>query len=316
MNSLSNSALRAQLGNSLRQLQIGLRELADYFRTEARDAWVWQPPAPGANPFSAPAELSRSETLAHIAAGIQAIKYEDGQDSHESRIFPGVVVVAEDGVRLTNEVNGYKRSLAETLRAMEERTEEGIVDLVTGERGPRPLREIALESFFFRRLHYWQATRRFEVLVEDEGSTTQPEYLGFLWANSREVRRTSREQLLKEANGQDGLALTPSDLAVLESLPVGEPLAHVRKGHTSPKANIRWAARNGHKPVSKIRIAVLPCVMLGDTLPARFRPLPPMPTPAHFRIARSDRQIEATPILPHQPIFRYLEAYRESKLKS
>src|SRR4029077_5285720 len=76
--------------------------------------------------------------------------------------------------------------------------EVGVIDQRTGERGPRPLREVALEAFYFRRLHHWQATRELVVLRQSAKSIGTPEYIGFSWATCRDVRRTYREKLIEE----------------------------------------------------------------------------------------------------------------------
>ena len=73
-------------------------------------------------------------------------------------------MVSEEGVALAEEVSRHKRALAAVLRAMQGRTEERVIDQLTGERGPWPLRKVALEAFYFRRLHHWQATRELVVL--------------------------------------------------------------------------------------------------------------------------------------------------------
>jgi hypothetical protein len=310
----SNSELRAELGTTLSSLQDALRHLANHLLEDARDAWFWQAPAPSSvNPATkAPHDLSRDETLKRIAAGIQAIKYVGDQDPHESRIYPGIVAVSAAGIALTDTVNRHKATLARVLRDMDGRTEVGPVDPGTGERGERPLREVALGAFYFRRLQHWQATRRLEVLRETPKIMGTLEYVGFMWATSREVRRTTREALIKEAKANVRV-LTDDDLEVLRRLPAHEPLALVRPGHTSPKANIRWVSRNGAPPTSKVRIAVLPLIMLGDRLPERLRKLPPAPSPRHSRAARTDIEIEPTPLLRTLPVYRYLKPVRAVK---
>jgi hypothetical protein len=306
----SNSALRAELGVCLRDVQQALTGLAQHIRKRAGEAWLWQKPDQGQGAFTEPpADLNREDTLKGIVEGIVAIKYGDeDQDAHSSLIAPGIVCVSEEGIALADEVNRAKSSLARVLRAMSDRTEEGIVDERTGERGLRPLREVALEAFFFRRLNHWQATRRLEILRE------APEYLGFIWATSRDVRRTSREELLQQAQAEDS-RISVADVAVLSELPVGEPLALVRPGHTTPKVNIRWAARDWRPATTSVRIAVLPLILLGDRLPARLRKLPAAPTPKHFRLNRVDVEIEAEPVLQSLPVHRYLPHVREEKLR-
>jgi len=71
-------------------------------------------------------------------------------------------------------------------RAPPELSRDHTLELIT-ERGPRPLREVALESFFFRRLHHWQATREVVVLRESATSIGTPDYIGFSWATCRDV---------------------------------------------------------------------------------------------------------------------------------
>jgi hypothetical protein len=314
MMALSNSELRAELGTTLRNLRDALSHLAQYFRSEVRDVWCWQAPKSAGAPTAKQVHdaLSRDEALSHLAAGVQAIKYEDDQGPHESRIYPGIVAVGIEGIELVESVNRYKATLARVLRDMDGRTELGMIDPRTGERAPRALREIALEAFYYRRLQHWQATRRLEILRETPTIMGTLEYVGFMWATSREVRRTTREALIAEAKSNDRL-LTEEDLEVLAQLPTDEPLALVRPGHTAPKANIRWVSRDGAAPTTKVRIAVLPLIMLGDQLPDRLRKLPPAPAPRQSRAARIDIEIEATPLLRTLPVYRYLKPIRLDK---
>jgi hypothetical protein len=310
----SNSELRAELGTTLRHLQDSLRQLANHLQHEAHDAWSWQPPKDSrVDPTTdEPRELPRDQTLKRLAAGIQAIKYEDDQDPHESRIYPGIVAVSAAGIALTDEVNRHKLTLARVLRNMDKRTEVGTADPRTGELGERPLREVALEAFYFRRLQHWQATRRLEVLRETPRTMGTLDYVGFMWATSREVRRTTREALIKQAQTNERL-LSEEELELVKRLPANEPLAIVRPGHTTPKANIRWISRNGAPSITKVRIAVLPLIMLGEELPERLRKLPPTPPPRNSRAARTDIEIEPTPLLRTLPVYRYLKPLRSSK---
>jgi hypothetical protein len=311
----TNTAIRADLGTQLKGLQNALATLSDHLQREARAAWLWQklrgalaPPSP---------ELSRDQTLELICESLQAIKYTDEQAPHESHIAPGILVVSEVGMALAEEVNRHKRALASVLREMQGRTEIGVINQRTGERGPRPLREVALESFFFRRLHHWQATRELVILRESAASIGTPEYIGFSWATCRDVRRTYREALIEQFRGSRSTADEPSrydrDIAVLNDLEPKEPLAIVRPGHTTPKANIAWPAGANGKSARQIKPAVLPLVMFGTNLPARLRKLPPAPTPRHFRLARVDTEIEAAPMLETLPVYRYLPHIRAAK---
>jgi hypothetical protein len=306
----SNSALRAELGTTLKALQASLSDLAHHLRTETRDAWLWQRSAPNADALSpTPLELSREHTLERITDAIAAIKYADDQDAHESRIAPGVVVTNKEGLTLATEANRHKRALAKVLRNMQDRTETGVIDIRTGERGERPLREVALEAYFFRRLHHWQATRELVILRRKDSPPSPPDFISFSWATSRDVRRTDRETLLDQLR-KARLDITAAtaiehDLRLLEQLPKHEPLALVRPGHTVPKANIAWPSIAGREPERQIRPAVLPLLMIGDRLPARFRKLPPAPTPKHFRLARADTEIDPEPLLQTHPVHRY-----------
>ena len=315
---VSNSALRAELGACLKSLKDALAEFTRHVQVDARDAWIWRKPPGRVDALTPlPPEISRAHTLELIAEAVNDIKYTDGQDPHESRIAPGVVVLGEEGLRLAAEVNRHKRALAAVLRAMHGRVEEGVVDQRTGERGQRPLREVALEAFFFRRLHHWQATRELVVLRESERSVGSPEYIGFSWATCRDVRRTYREALIQQLEegraSAENAAGYDRDLSILSQLEPQEPLAIVRPGHTTPKANIAWAAGVDGKPVRQIKPAVLPLVMLGRSLPVRFRKLPPAPTPRHFRLARVDTEIEAGALLETVPVYRYLAHLRKVK---
>jgi DNA replication terminus site-binding protein Ter len=314
----TNPALRASLGTHLKDLQTALSLFTTHLQEEARAAWLWQKPRGSADALTPPApELSREHTLELIGETLRAIKYTDDQAPHESHIAPGLVVVPEEGLALADEVNRHKRALATVLRSMQGRTEIGVINQRTGERGPRPLREVALESFFFRRLHHWQATRELVVLRESATSIGTPDYIGFSWATCRDVRRTYRETLIEQLQESRAAADDPSrydrDMAALTDLEPKEPLAFVRPGHTTPKANIAWPAGIDGKPVRQIKPAVLPLVMLGTSLPPRLRKLPSAPTPRHFRLARVDTEIEPTPLLETLPVHRYLPHIRPTK---
>jgi hypothetical protein len=315
---VSNSALRAELGICLKGLQEALAVFTQHIQSETRDAWIWRRPNGRAEALTPlPPDISREHTLELIAEALNDIKYTDDQDAHESRIAPGVLVVSEEGLSLAGEVNRQKRALAAVLRSMQGRTEEGVVDQRTGERGERPLREVALEAFYFRRLHHWQTTRELVVLRESARSIGTPDYIGFSWATCRDVRRTDREvliQQLEEGRGDaDDVARYDRDLSVLRKLEPKEPLAIVRPGHTTPKANIAWPAGMDGKVVRQIKPAVLPLVMLGKRLPERFRRLPAAPTPRYFRLARMDTEIEGKVLLETVPVYRYLPHLRGSK---
>ncbi|MDB6015095.1 MAG: hypothetical protein JWL65_7345, partial [Gammaproteobacteria bacterium] len=315
----TNPALRATLGTHLKGLQESLTLFTRHLQLESRAAWLWQRPRGHADALSPPPpELSRDHTLELVCESLQALKYTDDQSPHESHIAPGLLVVSEEGMALADEVNRHKRALASVLRAMQGRTEIGVIDQRTGERGPRPLREVALESFYFRRLHHWQATRELVVLRETPTSLGTPEYIGFSWATCRDVRRTYRETLIEQleesrAAATDDTSRYDRDIALLTALEPKEPLAFVRPGHTTPKANIAWAAGADGRPARQIKPAVLPLVMFGTRLPERLRKLPPAPTPRHFRLARIDTEIEPAALLETLPVHRYLPHIRPAK---
>jgi hypothetical protein len=313
-----NSALRAELGATLEHLQKAISVLTTHLRYHTRAAWVWQPVRGTATDFSSPPpDLAPAATLRLIIDTVEALEYSDGQDAHDSRIAPGVVVLAADGIPLADEVNRLKRALASVLRRMQDRTEIGIVNPGTGERGPRPLREVALEAFFFRRLHHWQATRELTILRTRSGRLTSPDYIGFTWSSCRDVRRTSREALLEQLKEKrltgDDSPLYDQDIEILSALPKKEPLALVKPGHTKPVANIAWPALAGMEPERQIRPAVLPLIMVGDELPERLRKLPAAATPKHLRRSRGDIEIESHPILTTLPAYRYISGHRSAK---
>ena len=319
--SSTNSSLRAELGSTLDQLQQALAALATHLRHEARAAWVWHPSHHKSADFGTPPpDLPRAATLQLITDTLEALKYTDNQDAHESRIAPGVIAVGEDAIPLADEVNRLKRALASVLVRMQGRTQTGIINPVTGERGERPLREIALEAFFFRRLHHWQATRELTILRTKAGALTSPDYIGFTWSSCRDVRRTTREALIKQLKEKhlttDASALLDRDLQILSALPRSEPLALVRPGHTKPVANISWPAAAGREPERQIRPAVLPLIMVGEHLPERLRKLPVTPTPKHLRRTRTDVEVEPQPILTTLPAHRYGQDYRSAKRRN
>ena len=314
----TNSALRATLGTHLKDLQSSLSLFTHHLEQHTHAAWLWQKPRGPADALTPPApELSQAHTIELICGTLKAIKYTDDQAPHESHIAPGLLVVSEEGLALADEVNRHKRALASVLRAMQGKTEIGVIDPRTGERGPRPLREIALESFFFRRLHHWQATRELVVLRESADRVDTPEYVGFSWATCRDVRRTYRETLIEQLresrSAVEETAHYDRDIARLTELEPKEPLALVRPGHTTPKANIAWPPGPDGKSLRQIKPAVLPLVMFGTRLPSRLRKLSPAPTPRHFRLARVDTEIEPTPLLETLPVYRYLHHLRAAK---
>lgn len=313
----SNAALRAELGSTLKGLKETLEALAAHLRSQARGVWVWRPPADGGGPRTTLPALTRGEEREAAARAFLSIQYAEGQDAHESRIAPGLIVLSAAGIALAEEVNHWKDRLAGVLKAMEGREEVGVVDQETGARGPRPLREVALEAFYFRRLHYFQAVRRIVVLRESEEEIGTPDYVSYSWASCRAVRRTSRDTLIEElsgrlSNGKGAPKLLERDLAVLERLPAGEPLALVRQAPATVKANVAWPGRAGRTVTRRVCSAVAPLVMLGTALPERFRPLPASP-PAAERLARRDTKIEGKALLSTVPVFRYVRLHRGAR---
>ncbi|MDB6007891.1 MAG: hypothetical protein JWL65_141 [Gammaproteobacteria bacterium] len=318
MGILTNSALRADLGNQLRGLHESLTRLAEHVQRQARDAWVWRRPHEGTRAVSGPpAEFSPERTREEVAEAITAIKYVDGQGVYESRIAPGVVVVSEEGIVLVEQANACKLALAAALAAMKGRTEVGVIDPRTGERGVRPLREVALEAFYFGRLHHWQATRELVVLRESDEWIGTPEYISFMWANVKDVRQTSREEAMERIKRAQSATDNPipndRDFQALQQLPPGEPLAIVKRGRVIPKANIRWPTRSSGCPKPRVHSAVLPLFMLGHQVPARFRRLPAAPTPKEFRLTRSDTEIESVSLLDTMPVHQYRAEFRDEK---
>jgi hypothetical protein len=312
----SNSPLRAELGLSLESLQSSLARFASHAQLRSHGAWIWQTPPTSADPLAPPPpELSQEETLERIAQAICRIKYEDSQDAHSSIIAPGVLVVSNDGILLAEEVNQHKRRLARVLLEMQGRKEWDL-DPDTQERTLRPLREVALEAFYFRRLHHFQATREL-VILRESADFHAPDYIGFTWASLRDIRRTSRESLLEELGKPhpEGIEIpgTAQDVVALTSLPAGEALALVRPPHLTPRANTSSPSKAGADPLRTSKVAVLPLVLEGNALPARLRKLPAAPLPAHYRLGRSDVEIEPEPFLTTIPAHRYLPAFREQK---
>jgi hypothetical protein len=258
--------------------------------------------------------------LTALTSAINKIKYEDAQDPHSSIIAPGVIVLPTEGLTLADEVNRHKRNLARILVAMQGRTQTHL-DPVTRVEVKRPLREVALEKFFYARLHHWQATRELTILRPPAGFHLTPEYIGFTWASLRDIRRTSREELLRDLQRSDRDMTSPKlvehDIATLQSLPPGEPVALVRPPHPTPKANIAWPAKADGTPEKRAsKIAVLPLLMSGERLPDRFRKLPAAPPPPHYRLTRSDTEIEPSPFLTLLPAHRYYPQFRKEKRKA
>lgn len=312
----ADAELRIELGNCLKGLTGTLESFAEHIRSQTRAIWLWAP-AHDEAPRSALPALSRAEALDAAARSLLTIRYEEGQDAHESRIAPGLIALPRAGIELADDANYWKARLAKALKAMEGRKAEGVINQETGERGSRPLREVALEAFYFRRLHYFQAVRKVMVLRESAEHIGTPDYVSYSWGICRAVRRTSREALIGDlsarlANGTGAPRLLERDLAVLDRLPAAEPLALVRRAPPTVKANVRWPARAGGAPTRRLCSAVAPIVMLGEQLPEQFRPLPPQP-PSSERLARADTELESKPLLCTVPAFRYLRQQRTVK---
>lgn len=313
----SQTELRIDLRNGLTGLREALEEFAQHVRREARAVWVWKPGETPAPRVALPA-LSRSKAIEAACRALLTIKYDNDQEAHESRIAPGLIVLDAAGIKLAEEVNGWKDKLAAALKAMNGLEAEGVIDQETGERGPRPLREVALEALNSRRLHYRQAIRKITVLRESAEHIGTPRQVGFSWSRGHTVRRTTREALIEElatrlANGVGSLRVLERDLQLLKDLPAHEPLAIKRLAPMTIRANVCWPARDGQPAVRISCSAVAPIVMMGEQLPEKFRPLDPKPLPADERERRHDTQLEDTRLLTTAPVFRYLRNFREAK---
>ena len=314
----SPTELRIELGNGLKGLNASLEEFAQHVRHAARAVWMWTPGSDATVERVALPALERAEALEAAARALLTIKYENDQDAHESRIAPGLLVLSAEGIALADTVNYWKDRLAQALKAMNGIEVEALINEETGERGPRPLREVALEGLYSRRLHYRQAIRRLTVLRESDAHIGTPDYVSFSWSRCRTVRRTSREALIEElttrlANEARRAQLLERDLVVLKGLPPREPLAIVRKAPATVRVNVRWPAREGMTAARASFSAVAPVVMLGEQLPQKFHPLPSEPEPPGARQARADTQLEDTQLLATVPAFRYLREYRKAK---
>jgi len=313
----SPTELRIELGNGLKGLSASLEAFAEHVRREARGVWMWRPQSAAAPRIALPA-LSRAEALEAATRALLTIKYENDQDAHESRIAPGLLVLSAEGIALADAVNYWKDRLAQALKAMNGIEVEAVINDETGERGPRPLREVALEGLYFRRLHYRQAIRSLVVLRESPEHVGTPDYASFSWSRCRTVRRSSREALIEElssrlANEPRSSHLLKRDLRLLEQLPAQEPLAIVRKAPPTVRVNVRWPAREGNAATRTSFSAVAPVVMMGERLPEKFHPLPSEPEPPGARQARADTKLEDTQLLVTVPAFRYLRMFRRMK---
>lgn len=316
----SHTELRLELGNSLKGLSAALEDFAGHARRAARAVWMWTPASAAPVERVALPAIERAEALEAAARALLTIKYENDQDAHESRIAPGLLVLSAEGIALADDVNYWKDRLARALKAMNGIEVEAIVNEETGERGPRPLREVALEGLHFRRLHYRQATRMITVLRESSEHTRPPDYVSFSWSTCKTVRRSSREALIEElserlAAGTGSPRLLERDLALLRQLPEREPIAIARKAPPTVRVNVRWPPRDGGRPVRATFSAVAPVVMLGERLPEKFRPLPAEAASSAERPVRADAELEDTQLLATVPAFRYLRQYRRAKLE-
>ena len=315
----SHTELRLELGNGLKGLNAALEEFAEHLRRQARAVWMWSPASNAAGERVALPALKRAEAIEAAARALLTIKYENDQAAHESRIAPGLLVLSADGIALADTVNYWKDRLAQALKAMNGIEVEAVINEETGERGPRPLREVALEGLYFRRLHYRQAVRHLTVLRESAEHIGTPDYVSFSWSRCRTVRRSSREALIAEltarlADAPRASYLLKRDLALLEQLPAHEPLAIARKAPATVRVNVRWPAREGQAAARASFSAVAPIVMLGERLPEKFRPLPAEVASSTERTVRADAELEDTQLLVTVPAFRYLRQYRRSKL--
>ena len=313
--------LRIELGNGLKGLSASLEEFAAHLRHHARAVWMWSPGSNAAGERVALPALERAEAIEAAARALLTIKYENDQDAHESRIAPGLLVLSAEGVALADTVNYWKDRLAQALKALNGIEVEALINEETGERGPRPLREVALEGLYFRRLHYRQAIRRLTVLRESPADVGTPDYVSFSWSRCRTVRRTSREALIEEltarlANEPRHAHVLERDLMLLRRLAPHEPLAIARKAPPTVRVNVRWSSTDGRSPARASFSAVAPVVMLGERLPKKFVPLPSEPDPPLDRLPRADTQLEAQALLLTVPAYRYLRPYRNRKLKS
>jgi len=314
----STTELRIELGNGLKGLNASLDEFARHVRREARAVWMWTPGTDTTVERVALPALARAEAIEAAARALLTIKYENDQDAHESRIAPGLIVLSAEGIALADTVNYWKDRLAQALKAMNGVEVEALINEETGERGPRPLREVALEGLHFRRLHYRQAVRRLTVLRESPAHIGTPDYASFSWSRCRTVHRTSRETLIEEltarlASEPRRTQLLKRDLAVLKDLPAGEPLALVRNAPPTVRVNVRWPPSDGQSAVRASFSAVAPVVMLGERLPEKFHPLPSEPEPEGTRQHRADTKLEDTQLLATVPAFRYLRMFRRMK---
>ena len=316
----SHTELRLELGNSLKGLSAALEDFAGHARRAARAVWMWTPASAAPVERVALPAIERAEALEAAARALLTIKYDNDQDAHESRIAPGLLVLSAEGIALADDVNYWKDRLARALKAMNGIEVEAIVNEETGERGPRPLREVALKGLHFRRLHYRQATRMITVLRESSEHTRVPDYVSFSWSTCKTVRRSSREALIEElserlAAGTGSPRLLERDLALLRQLPEREPIAIARKAPPTVRVNVRWPHRDGGRPVRATFSAVAPVVMLGERLPEKFRPLPAEAASSAERPVRADAELEDTQLLATVPAFRYLRQYRRAKLE-
>lgn len=318
----SPTDLRIELGNGLRGLSATLEEFTLHVRREARAVWMWAPGNDGSLERVVLPALERAEAIEAAARALLTIKYENDQDAHESRIAPGLLVLSAEGITLADDVNYWKDRLARALKAMNGIEVEAIINEETGERGPRPLREVALEGLHFRRLHYRQAIRMITVLRERPQHTHTPDYVSFSWSSCKTVRRSSREALIEElsarlAAGTGSPRLLERDLALLRQLPEREPIAISRKAPPTVRVNVRWPPREGgSRPLRATFSAVAPVVMLGERLPEKFRPLPAEVASSAERPVRADAELEDTQLLTTVPAFRYLRQYRKLKITS
>lgn len=313
----SETELRVELHNGVKYLERSLKDFTEHVRAKALAVWMWRDAGEPIDRVALPA-ITRDRAIDAVTSALSSTCYIDGQDTYESRIAPGLLVLDMAGIKLANEVNGWKVRLAAALAALNGHTTIGVVDRKTGALGPRKLREVALESIGEARLHYHQAIRHISVLRESPRRISTPDRVSFTWSACKTVRRTTREALVKEISERlrnehglpDALA---RDLAKLKALPEHEPLALVYDAPQTVRANVAWPERGDHPRVYASFSAVAPVVMLGEELPRIFNPLPDAPSRGKERKPRSDTKLEDTQLLETMPAFRYLRQHRRAK---
>lgn len=308
---LPNTALRAAFGTALQHAKAATTLYVSRLMEEGHAVVVWRDPDDqpndgcDSNLITEPVK-GKKASLQLAASITNAFWYQDGDDSREARVCPGIIAVGPSCFAAARTMNTARDELAATLAAMEGRTEE--VRVVDEESGmekiiERPLREVAQEAFGAARLNYRQATRNVVLLDRP------PDYAGFTWASCRKVSRTTagevRNTLTSRLDPIQPDRLLLMDIKALQPYKEDHPLAIVHPASLTPKVNLGWT-KTGGSTVRTIKRSVLPVIYVGTALPKRLKYFRNIPQAPRDKTRRNDVALEPKPFLKTIAAYRYV----------